>query len=162
MSHTLTDIHFTYPSNGQYHQTILFKDSKQLRVFYDRAEEKYPDGGWRRLDKSEINEQFLHPIKRYITPSFEEFSQDPKQKVHIIAVGFDQDSFKGVKTNSVRNPAMVVDISQKKGICLTANLMLHAEKWDFTEFDKRSRLLARYRDESQIPYIYGLFEESGI
>ena len=40
LSHSVKDIHFTYPPNGQYHQTILFKDGRQLRVFFDRAEEK--------------------------------------------------------------------------------------------------------------------------
>ena len=87
---------------------------------------------------------------------------EPRKSNHIVAVGFAEDSFKNVKSNSVRNPAIVIDISQKKGICLTANLILQSEKWDFTLLDQRSKLLARYRDESQLPFIYALFEETGI
>lgn len=85
----IKDIHFTYPPSGQYHQTVVFYSGRQLRVFHDRAEEKCGQNSWKCLDREEINEYFLFPVKRYKTPSFEEFLETPNWNVHIIGVGED-------------------------------------------------------------------------
>lgn len=157
----IKDIHFTYPLNGNYHQTVIFKDGRELRVFYDRAIEKQSDGSWKTIPREEVEEHYCFPIKKYKSPSIEEFHNNPNAREHIIAVGFDESTFRNKPSNRLKRPSIVVDIRERKGILFTANLMLMSEKWDFSIFDQKAKVLARFIDESCQPYIYMLLEETG-
>jgi len=161
LSHTVKNIHFTYPPDGDYHQTVIFNDGSELKTFYNLASRRLKNGPWQSIQLDEIDQAF-QPRQRYQTPSIDEFSQNPELSHHFAAVGFDVSIFKNVKENSLKKPALIVDISERIPVILTCNLLMMAKKWDFTVFDKRSRLLGRFKDESKPPYIYVFLEETGL
>ena len=87
LSNTVKNIHFTYPPSGDYHQTVLFKDGSEMKIFYDRISKREPGGAWKLIPLEEVDQSFLFPRKRYKTPSLEEYKRTPELGHHFVAVG---------------------------------------------------------------------------
>jgi len=162
LSHTVKNIHFTYPPSGDYHQTVLLKDGSEIKIFHDRISKKEPGGAWKIIPLEEIDQSFLFPRKRYKTPSLDEYKKNPELRHHFVAVGFDVlSSFKNAKSSSLKKPEVIIDVTDRTPVLMTCNLSMAARKWDTTLYDQRARLLFRYKDESQCPFIYMDLCETG-
>ena len=156
---TIQDIHFTYPPDGDFHQTVDFKNGEKLRVFHGRAYRKKGDGPWLETPYETVNESYRFLMKQK-KPDFHEFKSNSETFRNIVAVGFGDCAFKGMPSDKPKNPALLIDATEHEDSTFTINFMLSAKKMDFTAWDKNSRVLARFLDESELPYIYLVIEES--
>ncbi len=156
---TIQDIHFTYPPDGDFHQTVNFKNGEKLRVFHERAYRKREDGPWLETAYETVNASYRFLMKQK-KPDFHEFKTNSETFRNIVAVGFGDCAFKGMTSDKPKNPAVIIDATDNEDSTFTINFMLAAKKWDFTAWDERSRVLARFIDESEKPFVYLVLEES--